>query len=118
MDNMGMLSRLYHFADVTYIGGGFGGAGIHNILEAAVYGKPVVFGPVHTKSREAMELLEQGGAFTVQSALEFEALMEDLWNNPGDLAEAGRIAGQYVESQAGATDAILGFIYEKRLLTS
>jgi 3-deoxy-D-manno-octulosonic-acid transferase len=118
MDNMGMLSRLYHFADVTYIGGGFGGAGIHNILEAAVYGKPVVFGPVHTKSREAVELLEKGGAFTVQSALEFEALMEDLWNNPGDLAQAGRIAEQYVESQAGATDAILGFIYEKRLLTS
>jgi 3-deoxy-D-manno-octulosonic-acid transferase len=118
MDNMGMLSRLYHFADVTYIGGGFGGAGIHNILEAAVYGKPVVFGPVHTKSREARELVEKSGAFSIQSALEFEGLMDDLWNDPEGLAEAGRIAGHYVQEQSGATAKILGYIYENRLLTS
>jgi 3-deoxy-D-manno-octulosonic-acid transferase len=118
MDNMGMLSRLYRYADITYVGGGFGGAGIHNILEAAVYGKPVIFGPVHEKSREALQLLEAGGAFTVQSAIEFESLADELFEAPALLEKSGNICSDYVRQESGATKTILGYIQEKRLLTS
>jgi 3-deoxy-D-manno-octulosonic-acid transferase len=62
--------------------------------------------------------VEKSGAFSIQSALEFEGLMDDLWNDPEGLAEAGRIAGHYVQEQSGATAKILGYIYENRLLTS
>ena len=70
-----MLSRLYYYATITYVGGGFGNDGIHNILEAAVYGKPVFFGPVYDKFNEAIDLLEFGGAYTVENALELEKTM-------------------------------------------
>ena len=118
MDNMGMLSRLYRFAQVTYVGGGFGGAGIHNILEAAVYGKPVIFGPVHQKSREALELQARGGAFSIQSAVEFEDLAESLLGDSTALDRAGRAAADYVQEQAGATGVIMQWIQENRLLIS
>jgi 3-deoxy-D-manno-octulosonic-acid transferase len=100
------------------VGGGFGGAGIHNILEAAVYGKPVIFGPVHEKSREALQLLEAGGAFTVQSAIEFESLADELFQVPALLDKSGNICRDYVRQESGATGTILGYIQEKRLLTS
>jgi 3-deoxy-D-manno-octulosonic-acid transferase len=118
INNMGMLSRLYRYAQITYVGGGFGGAGIHNILEAAVYAKPVLFGPVHYKSREARQLLEYGGAFTFENALEAEKVIEELLENPEKLALAGNKAGNYVRSEAGATEKILAYIQENRLLIS
>jgi 3-deoxy-D-manno-octulosonic-acid transferase len=118
MDNMGMLSKLYAYADITYVGGGFGGAGIHNILEAAVYGKPVIFGPVFEKSREARELLAAGGAFSIQSALEFESLVEELWSDAQMMKQACHTCDRYVREQAGATASILAYIQEKRLLMS
>ena len=72
IDNIGMLSRLYKYAAITYVGGGFGGDGVHNVLEAAVYHKPVIFGPVYEKYVEAKELVEQGGGFPIKTALELE----------------------------------------------
>ncbi|MBL0144606.1 MAG: hypothetical protein IPP48_01410 [Chitinophagaceae bacterium] len=67
-----MLSRLYKYANVTYIGGGFGSDGVHNVLEAAVYGKPVLFGPVYEKYTEAIDLVESGGAKSIKDALQLE----------------------------------------------
>jgi 3-deoxy-D-manno-octulosonic-acid transferase len=78
IDNMGMLSRLYYYATICYVGGGFGDDGIHNILEAAVYSKPVLFGPVYDKYFEAGGLLDEGGAFTIEDALELENLLKEL----------------------------------------
>src|SRR5690606_9667631 len=75
INNIGMLSRLYHYADVAYVGGGFRESGIHNTLEAAVYGKPVIFGPVHEKFNEAVELIQAGGAFSIPNAPELEAML-------------------------------------------
>lgn len=118
MDNMGMLSKLYRYAQLTYVGGGFGGAGIHNILEAAVYGKPVIFGPVHQKSREALELQARGGAFSIQSAVEFEDLAESLLGDAGALERACQASAAYVREQAGATGKIMQWIQENRLLIS
>ncbi|HVG12164.1 MAG TPA: glycosyltransferase N-terminal domain-containing protein, partial [Flavisolibacter sp.] len=68
IDNVGMLSRLYQYAELTYIGGGFNKSGIHNTLEAAVWGKPVIVGPNYLKFKEARELIEAGGAFTISGA--------------------------------------------------
>jgi len=117
MDNMGMLSKLYHYATLTYIGGGFGGAGIHNILEAVVYGKPVLFGPVNQKSREAQDLLESGAAFTVLNALELESLLDLLLKDKEKCTRLGKIAADYVRKESGATVKIMDYIQENRLLT-
>jgi 3-deoxy-D-manno-octulosonic-acid transferase len=118
IDNIGMLSRLYHYATIAYIGGGFGDDGIHNALEAAVYGKPVVFGPVYEKYAEAVDLVEGGGAFSVGNALELEALLKVLLKSGYEYTKAAKAAGDYVYSSRGATVKITGYIQEKRLLTS
>jgi 3-deoxy-D-manno-octulosonic-acid transferase len=117
IDNIGMLSRLYHYASIAYVGGGFG-AGIHNILEAAVHGKPVIFGPEHEKFREALDMLDIGAAFSISSALELEKLAAELLENEDRRHEACVKARQYVESKAGATGKIMDYIQAKRLLTN
>ncbi|MFT3981617.1 MAG: glycosyltransferase N-terminal domain-containing protein [Ferruginibacter sp.] len=118
IDNIGMLSRLYHYAGIAYIGGGFNQSGIHNILEAAVYGKPVVFGPVYEKFAEARQLVELDGAFSIENALELEALLDRLFAEESFLRKAGEISGSYVQQQCGATQTIMDYIQRKRLLTS
>ncbi len=120
IDNIGMLSRLYHYATVSYVGGGFGEDGVHNVLEAAVYGKPVVFGPVFEKYAEAVGLVEAGGAFDIENALELEDRLQLLLNPaPGSVYEqAGSKAAAFVYANKGATASIVRFIQEKRLFTS
>ncbi|HRP58546.1 glycosyltransferase N-terminal domain-containing protein [Agriterribacter sp.] len=118
IDNIGMLSRLYKYADITYVGGGFGESGLHNILEAAVYGKPVFFGPVYHKHFEAIELEDAGGAISIENALELEARLKKLWEDENLLKEKGNAAKQYIYANAGATGYIIDYIYKNRLLTS
>lgn len=118
IDNIGMLSRLYRYATVSYIGGGFGSDGIHNALEAAVYGKPVVFGPVFNKYREAIELLEEGAAFTIENALELEKTLDDLLADEKLYQESCNAAKKYVYAHKGATQNIMHYIQENRLLTN
>lgn len=110
INNIGLLSKLYHYATICFIGGGFGDEGIHNVLEAAVYGKPVVFGPVYDKYIEAEELIEAGGGFTEDNALELEAKFNELLNNNELYLKACTSAGNYVASKVGATDEIVGYI--------
>ena len=118
MDNFGMLSRLYHYASIAYIGGGFNSSGIHNTLEAAVYGKPVLFGPNYQKFREARELIACGGAFSIGDAQALRSGAEMLLKNETARRAAGKAAKDYVASQAGATQKVLQYIQENRLLTS
>jgi 3-deoxy-D-manno-octulosonic-acid transferase len=118
IDNIGMLSKLYKYATITYIGGGFGDDGVHNVLEAAVYGKPVVFGPVYDKYIEAVELVEQGGAFVINTALELEKTFDDLLTDTNAYQAGSEAARNYVYNNKGATDRIMQFIQENRLLTS
>lgn len=117
IDNIGMLSQLYKYATIAYIGGGFGEDGVHNVLEAAVYGKPVVFGPVYEKYREAVELINTGGGFYVETALELEEIFNELLNDASVYQLAGKAALHYVTAHKGATASIMEFIQEKRLLT-
>lgn len=118
IDNVGMLSRLYHYATITYVGGGFKKSGIHNTIEAAVYGKPVFFGPNYEKFKEARDLIQAGVAFTISSFQELKIKMDHLLNDPEQLLKAGEASKTYVENNVGATNTILQFIQENRLLTN
>jgi 3-deoxy-D-manno-octulosonic-acid transferase len=107
IDNIGILSHLYQYAGVAYIGGGFG-VGIHNILEAATFGLPVLFGPNYHKFREAVELIAQGGAFSFANEHEFLAAALPLLSDEPRRKAAAHIARLYVESRQGATLKTLG----------
>ena len=106
IDCFGLLSSIYRYADVTYVGGGFG-VGIHNTLEAAVWGVPVIFGPNNQKFQEAQELKASKGGFQISSYEDFESLMDRFDNEPAFLQEAGQHADAYVKGKAGATRHIL-----------
>lgn len=118
IDNVGMLSKLYHYATVTFIGGGFGADGIHNCLEAAVHYKPVLFGPVYDKYIEATGLVDAGGAISIEDALDFEAVANNIFSNEADRIKMGQYAGAFVHAHKGASAKIIHYIQEKRLLTS
>ena len=102
----GLLSSVYHYADVTYVGGGFG-VGIHNLLEAAVWDVPVIFGPNNQKFQEAQGLKACQGGFEISSYDDFKAVMDRFDSDASHLEEAGRQAGAYVKSLSGATQHIL-----------
>jgi 3-deoxy-D-manno-octulosonic-acid transferase len=118
IDNIGMLSRLYKYATITYVGGGFGDDGVHNVLEAAVYGKPVVFGPVIEKYIEVVELTECGGGIVIDSALEAESVFNRLLNDRQEYQQTCQASRNYVYGKKGATEKIANYIQEKRLLTN
>jgi 3-deoxy-D-manno-octulosonic-acid transferase len=109
IDNIGNLSSLYKYGTVAYVGGGFGKS-IHNTLEAAVYGIPVVFGPKHQKFNEALGLIKCKGGFGVHSPDELGSVINSLLTDETRRAEAGRNAGTYVKENLGATDKILSVI--------
>jgi len=102
VDSIGLLSKIYRFGRFAYIGGGFG-VGLHNTLEAAVYGLPVVFGPNHKKFREAIELGAFGGGFPINSPDEF-APIADALSDPLFCRKAGEKSAEYVRSKTGATE--------------
>ncbi len=118
VDNIGMLARLYAYGKICYVGGGFGDDGVHNVLEAAVYGKPVVTGPVIEKFIEVMELAEAGGVIIIDNALEAESVFSRLLTNEEEYAFHGKAARDYVYARRGATEKIVRYIQENRLLTS
>lgn len=107
VDTIGVLSSIYRYGHVAYIGGGFG-VSIHNTLEAAVYGMPVVFGPTWKKFREAHGLLEAGAAITVKNYQEFADALDSAFDNQKVM---GQKAGEYVRSECGATEKIYAEIF-------
>ena len=102
----GLLSSIYRYADVTYVGGGFG-VGIHNTLEAAVWDVPVIFGPNNQRFQEAQGLKACGGGQEIHSADDFQRIMQHFIKEPASMKEAGRQSGQFVEQMTGATRKIL-----------
>ena len=106
IDNIGMLSSAYRYAYIAAVGGGFG-KGIHNILEPACWGIPVMFGPRHTKFREAMDLLEEGGAMSFNGYNDFAEMLDKLITSETLYRKAARAAGSYVKENTGATDKIM-----------
>jgi 3-deoxy-D-manno-octulosonic-acid transferase len=119
IDNIGMLSRLYRYAYISFVGGGFRPSGVHNVTEAAVYGKPVLTGPHIFKYAEAVELVNTGGGFMVDSEEAMKNCIEKLMKDETELYNhSSNAAYNYIRKNAGAADKIIRFIQENRLLTS
>ena len=109
IDNIGMLSKLYRYATVAYIGGGFG-VGIHNILEAVTFGKPVLFGPNYHKFQEARDIIARGGGFCHHNGAELRHNLEPLLNDPAALEKASQACLEYMQANLGTTDKIMNTI--------
>ncbi len=106
IDCFGLLSSIYRYGQVAYVGGGFG-VGIHNLPEAAVWDIPVFFGPNNERFQEAQELKRNGGGLEIHNYEEFAARMDELTADPASLLKRGEAAGSYVKGNAGATEIIL-----------
>ena len=106
IDCYGLLSSIYRYGEISYVGGGFG-VGIHNVLEAAVYGIPVIFGPNNKKFREAQHLLANKGGFEINGYEDFQQLMDKFLTDEAYLKQSGKAAGDYVKDNAGAMDKIM-----------
>lgn len=116
VDNVGMLSSLYRYGKICFIGGGFGSDGVHNVLEAAVYGRPLIHGPEYRKYAEAVQLVVLGASFEVNTALDVEETVFDFLNNRQKYDAAAIAAHRYVQENKGASDEIVRWLYKKRLL--
>ena len=109
IDCFGLLSSIYHYGEVAYVGGGFG-VGIHNVLEAAVWDVPVFFGPNNQRFQEAQGLKAAGGGFDFETYDAFEHQMDIFLTDSGKLHTAGAQAGKFVQSLAGATEKVLSAV--------
>ena len=109
IDCYGLLSSIYRYGEISYVGGGFG-VGIHNVLEAAVYGIPVIFGPKNKKFREARHLLEQKGGFEIRNSQDFETLMNRFLSDKAYMQSSGKAAGDYVKNNSGALEKIMEYM--------
>lgn len=115
IDSVGLLSSLYRYGDVAYIGGGFG-VGIHNILEAATFGLPVVFGPNYKKFKEAVDLVEAGGAFSISTQEEVMNALNNLITDKEQLKGASEICKKYVAKNVGSTKLIIKKVFNNSLI--
>lgn len=110
IDCYGLLSSIYRYATIAYVGGGFG-VGIHNVPEAAVYGLPVIIGPNNQRFREARDLIALGGCFEIHSKDEFASIIERLTTQPDLLSKASKASAEYIRSNAGAVDIIYRHVF-------
>lgn len=111
IDNIGMLSSLYAYGDMAAIGGAFG-KGLHNTLEAAVFGMPLFFGPNYQKFKEARDLIKCGAAWSVKDSEAFQERLDNILSTPQNLKSASEQAATYVRNHTGATQKILSFTEE------
>lgn len=109
IDNIGMLSSIYQYGNIAYVGGGFG-VGIHNTLEAAAFGIPVIFGPNYSKFNEARALVAMEAGFSISNEAELKAIVEKLITDGDYYAKSCQKAREYVDTQKGATEKITTFI--------
>ncbi|WP_116789639.1 3-deoxy-D-manno-octulosonic acid transferase [Flavobacterium psychrotrophum] len=110
VNTIGLLGKIYSYADVAYVGGGFGSSGLHNILEPAAFGVPIIIGPNHTKFPEAIALVEDGGVIAVSDKPEMEEALSNLVYNDAYRQEKGLIAGAFVRNNRGAINIIINHI--------
>jgi 3-deoxy-D-manno-octulosonic-acid transferase len=110
INTIGLLGKIYSYADVAYVGGGFGTAGLHNILEPAAFGVPIIIGPNHQKFPEAVALVQMGGVIAVKDKNEMEDTLSSLIYNDDYRWEKGHIAGTFVSMNRGAVEIIINHI--------
>jgi 3-deoxy-D-manno-octulosonic-acid transferase len=109
IDSIGILSSLYQYGELAYIGGGFG-KGIHNILEAATFGLPLFFGPQHKNFQEALDLISLGGAFPVLDSVSIQKYLQNFLQNPSKLKACSKICLDYTSKHQGATNTIIEYV--------
>jgi 3-deoxy-D-manno-octulosonic-acid transferase len=110
IDSVGLLSSLYRYGNIAYIGGGFG-VGIHNILEAATFGLPVIFGPNYKKFKEAVDLTIEGGAVSISNSGELVQALNNLVNDKNKREKAAEICKKYVAKNVGSTQIIIKKVF-------
>jgi 3-deoxy-D-manno-octulosonic-acid transferase len=109
VDSVGILVPLYKYAHAAYVGGSFR-QGVHNVLEPAAFSLPVVFGPKHTNSQEAVALAEQGGGFVVEDEIDLYRILRTLLENESKRLDAGKKARHLVDKNLGATERFLKYL--------
>jgi 3-deoxy-D-manno-octulosonic-acid transferase len=105
-----MLSSLYRYGNLAYIGGGFG-VGIHNILEAATFGLPVIFGPNYKRFKEGVDLILEGGAVSISDFEELRLALNNLINNKSEREKASEICKKYIAKNVGSTKHIIKKVF-------
>jgi 3-deoxy-D-manno-octulosonic-acid transferase len=110
VDSVGLLSSLYRYGTLAYIGGGFG-VGIHNVLEAATFGLPVIFGPNYKKFQEAVDLINRGGAFSIQNYGELENILLKMFENSEQRLASGSVSRKYVNKNRGSTEQVIQKVF-------
>lgn len=110
IDNIGMLTKIYSYADIAYVGGGFGNPGVHNILEPATFGIPIIIGPNFTHFEEAISLVNKGGCITIDNQQKLNSTFNQLLQNDDLRMEKGKISASFVQLNKGATDRILNHV--------
>lgn len=118
IDNIGLLTKIYSYADLAYVGGGFGNPGVHNVLEPAVFSIPIVIGKNYTHFAEATALVKQNGIISIENQKEFNQTLDSLLSDEVLRTEKGEICYDYVINQKGATQMIIDFLIEKLLAES
>ncbi|MCU0403113.1 MAG: 3-deoxy-D-manno-octulosonic acid transferase [Chitinophagaceae bacterium] len=113
IDSMGVLSRLYKYGKICFIGGGFTPTGIHNSLEASVYGRPLIFGPEYERYAEALGLVNGGAAISVANVLELEREILSLMKDPEKYKRSARVAYEFTERNTGATKKVVDYVLQK-----
>ena len=113
IDTIGLLTKIYSYADLAYVGGGFGNPGVHNVLEPAVFGIPIVIGPNYSHFAEATELVNKGSVLPIKTQLELNSILDTLVSDSEFRAQKGKINADYVFNQKGATQTIIDFFDKK-----
>ncbi len=111
IDTVGILTKIYSYADIAYVGGGFGNPGVHNILEPATFGLPVVIGPNYSHFAEATALVNMEGCISIQNQTELNEAFDLLLQNEDERLEKGHICSTFVQMNKGATQTIMNHIF-------
>ncbi len=114
IDNVGLLTKIYSYADLAYVGGGFGNPGVHNVLEPAVFSIPIVIGKNYTHFAEATALVKLSGIISIQNQKEFNQVLDNLLSDKKLRTEKGKICSDYVSNQKGATQVIVDYLVRKK----
>ncbi|MDN3641263.1 glycosyltransferase N-terminal domain-containing protein [Lutimonas halocynthiae] len=113
VDTIGILTKIYSYADMAYVGGGFDKEGVHNVLEPAVFSIPLVIGPIYDKFEEAKELVALNGCLVASDEIQLFDHLNELNNNENYRLKIGNIAGSYIKNNIGATEIILNYIEQQ-----
>jgi 3-deoxy-D-manno-octulosonic-acid transferase len=110
LDTIGLLTKVYSYAHIAFVGGAVGGTGLHNILEPATFGVPIITGPMLEKFPEARKLRQLAGLYTISNSQEMEAILTKLVSDGKFRSQTGMISGHYINTNTGATQTVVQYL--------